>query len=109
MLETLNQQLHFVRDIQKVDTTGVEPLQAIRDETEQGVKECTVGLDDLDIRAALEGERVIGRRGRRRRVRDVKEDGKGDKEFKFDVFSTAGETVVGPNGGRYFVVRSGKE
>src|SRR3954454_3409908 len=33
MLKTLHSQLHFVRDIQSVDTEGVEPLQSIRDET----------------------------------------------------------------------------
>ena len=39
MLSTLSSQLHFVKDIQSVDTTGVEPLRSLRDETAEGEKE----------------------------------------------------------------------
>ena len=39
MLDTLAAQLHFVGKIQEVDTTGVKPLRAIRDETMAAEKE----------------------------------------------------------------------
>lgn len=67
MLATLSSQLHFVRAIQEVDTSGVAPLRAIRDETALGLREQTIGLAEL--RDALESEVVVGhaRRPRRRR------------------------------------------
>ncbi|KAG9246467.1 DUF726 domain protein [Calycina marina] len=101
LLATLESQLLFVRAIQAVDTDGIEPLQAIRDETADGERERTIGLDDL--KEALGREDVVGRMRRPRRRR-----GKGRKEKEWDVLETAGEVVE--NGiGRYFVVRSGKE
>ena len=39
MISELQSQLQFVRAIQEVDTDGVEPLVALRDETEEGEKE----------------------------------------------------------------------
>ncbi|PYI07647.1 DUF726-domain-containing protein [Aspergillus sclerotiicarbonarius CBS 121057] len=65
MLETLESQIHFVKQIQHVDATGVEPLQSIRDETPEAVKENTIGLEQL--REALSKERVVGRNKRIRR------------------------------------------
>jgi hypothetical protein len=104
MLKTLHSQLHFVRDIQSVDTEDVEPLQSIRDETAEGIKEATIGLEDL--RDILKEEEFKGRnrRPRRRRKPAVTE-----KEVEgWDVLGTAGETVeVG--GAKFFVVRSGKD
>jgi Asp-tRNA(Asn)/Glu-tRNA(Gln) amidotransferase C subunit len=44
MLDTLAAQLHFVGKIQEVDTTGVEPLRAIRDETVGAEEEQTITL-----------------------------------------------------------------
>jgi hypothetical protein len=108
MLSTLHQQLHFVRDIQSVDTEGIEPLQSIRDETADGIKEATIGLEN--VRGALREEEFVGRNRRpRRRRRDVKEVEREGKEVEnWDVMATAGETVeVG--GARFFVVSSGKE
>ena len=37
-----------MRDIQSVDTDGVEPLQSIRDETEEGVREATIGVGGIE-------------------------------------------------------------
>jgi len=92
-----------VRDIQKVDTEGVEPLVAIRDETEEGIREVTIGVEQL--KEALAKEVVVGRNRRpRRRTGDVV-DGRGVEDW--DVLGTAGEKVEGPTG-RFFVVRSGK-
>ncbi|KAI1428042.1 hypothetical protein F5Y12DRAFT_104714 [Xylaria sp. FL1777] len=136
MLATLSSQLHFVRAIQGVDTTGVAPLRAIRDETAAGLREQTVGLAEL--REALEAEDVVGhaRRPRRRLTQQqrrqsslsAQEGGGGEEE------EVIGRDIAGaPNGtrgqertptnaeedwdvlggasetagGRYFVVRSG--
>jgi hypothetical protein len=111
MLATLHSQLHFVRDIQSVNTDGVEPLQSIRDETPEGEKEATIGLEDL--RSALAKERRVGRMGRPRRIRYdgevgvTKTRGRKRNAEDWDVLGSAGETVsVGK--ARYFVVRSGK-
>ena len=103
MLESLHSQLHFVGDIQRVNTEGVEPLVRIAEETEAGVKENTIGLEDL--RHVLDSEVVIGRNRRSRRVRAEGNVGEGED---WDVFKTASETIEVPGNGRYFVVRSGK-
>ncbi|OTA57264.1 hypothetical protein K449DRAFT_140716 [Hypoxylon sp. EC38] len=109
MLRTLESQLHFVRAIREVDTTGVEPLRAIRDETAQGLREQTIGLEQL--KEALANEDIVGhaRRPRRRRggiggVSGQKEgEVRGDPEVEgWDVLGNASETA-----GRYFVVRTG--
>ncbi|KAH7040745.1 uncharacterized protein B0I36DRAFT_14869 [Microdochium trichocladiopsis] len=97
MLKTLSSQLHFVRAIQQVDTTGVEPLRSIRDETVEGLKQQTIGLQEL--KEALSNEDIVGhgRRPRRKRAPTV-EPGVED----WNVQANASETV-----GPYFVVRSG--
>ncbi|KAE9966285.1 hypothetical protein BLS_007118 [Venturia inaequalis] len=58
MLETLASQLYFVQEIQKVDTTGVEPLRALRDESLESEKANQVTLASL--REALGQEEVVG-------------------------------------------------
>lgn len=100
MLSTLHAQLHFVRAIQQVDTSGVKPLYAIRDETRAGLGEASIGLGTGAIREALAGEEAAGRC---RRPRKRREEGKGVDEAGWDVLGQAKERV-----GRYFVVRSGK-
>ena len=104
MLKTLHSQLHFVKDIQKVDTEGVEPLQSIRDETEEGIKEITIGMEEL--KEAFEKEEIKGRNRRPRRRRGEVVDTTGTEDW--DILGTAGEKVD-LAGGRYFVVRSGRE
>ncbi|KAF3766011.1 hypothetical protein M406DRAFT_243751, partial [Cryphonectria parasitica EP155] len=69
MLQTLHTQLHFVRDVQSVDTTGIAPLRSIRDETSAGISEATVTLDSL--REVLGRENVVGHRRRPRRDREA--------------------------------------
>jgi len=93
-----------VRDIQSVDTKGMEPLQSLRDETEEGIREATIGLNDL--KDAFENEEIVGRNRRPRRKRGNLVDTKGVEDW--DVLGTATEKVETP-GGRFFVVRSGKE
>ena len=134
MLATLESQLGFVRAVRGVDTRGVAPLRATRDETGAGQRqEQAVGVAAL--REALEGgEDVVGhaRRPRRRRPQPAARlaymgggggDGGGDRRAvngegtsatrnntneteaeNWDVLGGASETA---GGGRYFVVRSG--
>lgn len=104
MLKTLHSQLHFVRDIQSVGTEGIEPLQSIRDETEEGIREATIGLDDL--KAAFANEEIVGRNKRPRRKRGEPVDTKGAEDW--DALSTASEKIEMPTG-NFFIVRSGKE
>ncbi|KAI1105057.1 hypothetical protein F4804DRAFT_158047 [Jackrogersella minutella] len=111
MLSTLESQLQFVRAIREVDTTRVEPLRAIRDETTQGMHEQTIGLEQL--KEALGKEDVVGharrpRRRQREEERARKDMGGEEKETVYpeaegwDVLAGASETA-----GRYFVVRTG--
>ncbi|PHH93167.1 hypothetical protein CDD83_10716 [Cordyceps sp. RAO-2017] len=96
MIATLHSQLRFVRAVQRVNTEGVEPLSAIRDETDEGVKERTIGLADL--RHALDEETLVGHYKRPRRV---KEKLRSEAEM-WDVLATASKKA-----GKYFVVGSG--
>jgi len=104
MLKTLHSQLHFVRDIQKVDTEGVERLQSIRDETTEGIEDITIGMEEL--KEAFEKEEIKGKNRRPRRKKGEVVDTKGVEDW--DVLGTAGEKVE-LGGGKFFVVRSGKE
>ncbi|KAI8624014.1 hypothetical protein F5Y19DRAFT_339902 [Xylariaceae sp. FL1651] len=134
MLSTLSSQLHFVRSIQGVDTTGVSPLRVIRDETAHGLAEQTIGLAEL--RDALDMEDIVGhaRRPRRRRregqgqglkqSQTMEQEGDVVKQETTQVKETQRDTrkqkqthneeeawdVLGgaseTTGGRYFVVRS---
>lgn len=65
MLNTLESQIHFVKEVQKVDTTGIEPLVAIRDETAESIQEQTITLEKL--RPYLDQEEKIGSNGTIRR------------------------------------------
>lgn len=49
-----------------MDTTGIAPLQSIRDESAEAVEENTIGLEHL--KEALSKERVSGRRNRIQRI-----------------------------------------
>ncbi|KAF2209709.1 hypothetical protein CERZMDRAFT_61066, partial [Cercospora zeae-maydis SCOH1-5] len=95
MLSTLSSQLHFVKDIQQMDTTSVEPLRSLRDETKQGEKEAELGLDALSV--ALDNEEIRGKWHRRiRRQREPAES------QQWDVLGCASKKM-----GRYFVVEGG--
>ena len=87
-----------------MDTESVEPLQSIRDETKEGIREATIGLKD--VKDALDQEEFKGsnKRPRRRRGPAITE---GEVDG-WDVFGTAGETIE-VRGARFFVVRSGKD
>jgi hypothetical protein len=105
MLRTLETQLHFVRAIQAVDTTDVEPLVTIRDETEEGIQELTIGLENEGIKEALGAEKKIGRMGRVRRRREgLVEDRRCQEEKEWNPL----EGAEGRTTGGHFVVESGK-
>lgn len=99
MIATLQSQLHFVRAIRQVDTEGVEPLRSIRDETEAGLKEATIGIEQL--KAALDAEEARGHCRRPRRKRDIPADISGVENW--DALAMASHKA-----GRYFVVKSAK-
>ncbi|KAI8242595.1 hypothetical protein K4K57_011798 [Colletotrichum sp. SAR 10_99] len=100
MLRTLHSQLHFVRDVQSVDTSGVEPLRSLRDETTEGIAEATIGLQQLS--EALGKEVRFGHKKRPKRQRGNKVDTKGVEDW--NPLETASRTA-----GKYFVVQSKKE
>lgn len=93
-IATLQTQLHFVRNVQNVDTTGLKPLQAIRDETKEGMKQYIIGLKEVE--EALSQEESYGH-NRRPRRRNGKID-TGDVE-NWDALATASRKA-----GRYIVV-----
>ncbi|KAG5960040.1 hypothetical protein E4U57_000337 [Claviceps arundinis] len=97
MIETLQSQLQFVRAVQRVDTAGVEPLRAIRDETLEAVRENTITLED--VKSLLSEEEHVGHHKRPRRTRKKTEEA----DEKWDVLGTASRKA-----GKYFVVDSSK-
>ena len=97
MLDTLAAQLHFVGQIQQVDTTEVEPLRAIRDETAVAEKEQTITLDTL--KEALAQEEIVGKHYKRIQRNPNPVDAT-DVE-KWGVLGSAKRKV-----GNYFVVES---
>lgn len=96
LIADLSSQLHFVREIQKVDTTGVEPLCSLRDETKAGREEATIGLDQLKDALAKEQIRGVYNTKIRRQAGQEK-----PAEIEWDPLSQATKKV-----GRYFVVDS---
>ncbi|OJD31806.1 uncharacterized protein BKCO1_4400067 [Diplodia corticola] len=99
MLKTLRSQLHFVRAIQEVNTEGVSPLRAIRDETRAVEDETKISLHSL--KEALDQEVVRGKHYKRIERKEGPVDTKGAEDW--DVLAHAERKV-----GRYFVVDSGK-
>ncbi|KAF2116480.1 hypothetical protein BDV96DRAFT_611817 [Lophiotrema nucula] len=97
MIDTLSAQLHFVGEIQQVDTTGVKPLRALRDETEGAEKEQTITLETL--KDALANEEVIGKHYQRIRRKVEKVDAKDAEDW--DVLGSAER-----KSGQFFVVDS---
>ena len=101
MIADLQSQLKFVQAIQSVDTRGVEPLQSIRDETQEAEREQEVTTASLQ--EEFDKEEVVGRRGRIKRRKDApipdKEDIKG-----WDPLAQAPKKV-----GRFFVVDTAKD
>ena len=103
MIKDLQAQLRFVQAIQEVDTEGVEPLQSIRDETEEAKRENTITMETL--REEFAKEEVVGKRGRirKKKVAEKEEPPKGD-EKKWNPLGEASKTQ-----GPYFVVDTAKD
>ncbi|RMY37770.1 hypothetical protein D0865_13268 [Hortaea werneckii] len=86
------------QNIQAVDTTGIEPLRSLRDETAHGEAQAEPGVEAL--KEALEKESVRGKYHKRiRRNKDVAEK----KTRDWDPLATAHKKV-----GRFFVVEGEK-
>ncbi|KAJ5835890.1 Aspartyl/glutamyl-tRNA(Asn/Gln) amidotransferase C subunit [Penicillium robsamsonii] len=100
MLDTLESQIHFVKEIQLVDTTGVAPLARIRDESPAAMEEETIGIERL--REALAKEKVSGRRGKIQRVPGEKNDRPDGTAWDGNALGSATKTK-----GKYFVVEIG--
>ncbi|KAJ4369112.1 hypothetical protein N0V83_006196 [Neocucurbitaria cava] len=99
MLDTLAAQLHFVGKIQQVDTTGVKPLRAIRDETAAAEQEQTITLGTL--KEALGNEKVVGHHYKRIQRDTTPVDAQ--EVENWDVLGSAERKI-----GKYFVVESGR-
>ena len=97
MLSTLSDQLHFVGKIQEVDTTGIQPLKAIRDETMAAEQEQTITLETL--KEALSQEKVIGKYYKRIQRDTTPVDASHVENW--DILGSAERKQ-----GRYFVVES---
>lgn len=67
LLNDLRAQVHFVKHLQSLDTSDVQPLVSIRDETNAARKEQTIGLQDLA--PWLDREEKVGKNGTVRRRR----------------------------------------
>ncbi len=98
IMRTLSSQLHFVQEIQLVDTTNVEPLRSIRDETPEAAKENEISINTLQ--ESFNKEEI---KGWSRRIRRKKESSKVDTKGAegWDVLGQAARKI-----GRYFVVET---
>ncbi|KAK7518548.1 DUF726 domain protein [Phyllosticta citriasiana] len=101
MLSTLRSQLHFVRAIQEVDTEGVSPLRAIRDETTPAEEELEVGLNSGAIQEALAQEKVRGAHYRRVVTKEREEDDISKRAEDWNVLGHAERKA-----GKYFIVEN---
>jgi hypothetical protein len=105
MLRTLADQLHFVRAVQAVDTTGVEPLRALRDETFEAEAEVERDIS-TQCEEAMGKEEVLGKFYKRiRRKTDMEvADGERDVVPDWNPVEIAERRV-----GKFFVVERKKE
>ena len=88
--------------IQSVDTTGVEPLQGIRDETKEARAEREITVATLQ--AEFDKEEVVGKRGRIRKKRDLADPVKKEEAAGWDPLSQAPKKM-----GSFFVVDTAKD
>ena len=102
MIKDLQSQLRFVRAIQEVDTDGVEPLQSIRDETEDAERENEITVATLQ--EEFDKEEVVGKRGRIRWRRDMPNAARDKQAKDWDPLSQAPKKL-----GRFIVVDTAKD
>ncbi|KAL8696166.1 MAG: hypothetical protein Q9224_002933, partial [Gallowayella concinna] len=101
MQKDLQSQLKFVKAIQDIDVPdSVKPLQSIRDETEEGMKEVEITVESLADDFAK--EEVVGIRGRIRRKNGA--EAAKVKEEKWRPLKLAPRTV-----GNYVAVNTAKD
>ena len=96
-MDTLAAQLHFVGKIQQVDTTGIKPLRAIRDETAAAELEQTITVESL--KDALGKEKIVGKYYKRIQRDSAPVDANDAEDW--DVLGSAEKKA-----GKYFVVES---
>ena len=97
MMQTLSSQLHFVKEIQSVDTTGVEPLRSIRDESAEAMLESELTVEKLQDAFNKEEVRGWSRRIERKKGERVDKS----KSEDWDILGQASRKV-----GRYFMVET---
>lgn len=102
MIGDLKAHLRFVQAIQKVNTDGVEPLQVIRDETQEARTLNTITMDAL--KEEFEKEEVVGSRGRIRKKPTRREPETDAKTEAWNPLSHASKTQ-----GPHFVVDTAKD
>lgn len=86
-----------------MDTTGIEPLRAIRDESREAIEKETITLEDL--KPYLDKEEKVGRNGKVRRRKDVDDHG-GESAHTWDPFGMS--ATRSKKQGQYFVVKRPK-
>ncbi|EEH11518.1 DUF726 domain-containing protein [Histoplasma capsulatum G186AR] len=91
MLKTLESQIHFVKKVQGIDTTGVTPLRSISDESEEAQEENKISLKTLE--ASLKQERYIGRSRRIQRTRSERSTNPDDEVWDGDALKPASKTM----------------
>ncbi|PGH12825.1 hypothetical protein AJ79_04049 [Helicocarpus griseus UAMH5409] len=102
MIKTLESQIHFVGEIQQIDTAGISPLRSIRDDTENG--RALRALDDKTFDELNKGTRYVGRRRRIERQKAGRITHPDGEVWDGDALKAASKTM-----GRYFVVQSSGE
>ncbi|GAM37625.1 DUF726 domain protein [Talaromyces pinophilus] len=103
MLRTLEAQIHFVKSIQDVDTKGISPLRAIRDESREAIKESTISMETL--KEALAKEQVVGRRKKiQSQTTTTEAEASHIESDQWDGNALGSATKTA---GKYFVVQSG--
>lgn len=122
MLSTLRAQVHFVREIQKVDTSGVEPLVAIRDETrdhiwasmltEEKLAQYFVQEDRVGVNGTVRRQRdnaVVISGDEDARPYEVREREVVDEPFALGRAEDDGPARGRRAAGRFFYVKRGKK
>ncbi|EEH35187.1 transmembrane and coiled-coil domain containing protein [Paracoccidioides lutzii Pb01] len=97
MLKTLESQIHFVREVQRIDTSGITPLRTIRDETVEAQEENTIGIKDLE--ESLKQEQYVGWSRRIQRTKAEKQTHPDGEVWDGDALKPASKAI-----GRYFVL-----
>lgn len=97
MLQTLESQIHFVKEVQRVDTSNVTPLRSIRDETEHAQRENTISLSDL--KPTLDRETRVGRTRKIQRQKAERLEHPDGESWDRDALKAANKKM-----GKFFVV-----